>query len=393
MISLKNMEVFNLDCLIIGCGITGAVIARRLAENGKNVVIWDRHNHIGGNMYDYIDKHGILVHKYGPHTFHTKKKFLYDFICHYAEWVPYKLECMAQINGKYTPTPFNFQTIDDFYTKMDANKLKESIKEVFKTSNTATVLEVLNNDNDDIRNYGKFLFKNDYSLYAAKQWGISPEEVDSSILKRVPLKFSYETGYFDDEYQVMPKISYTNFFKKLLDNKNINIQLQVEALEHLVINEEQQVILLDGEVCNIPIIYTGALDELFKISEGPLPYRSLEFNWKYENIDSKQPAPVVAYPQEKNFTRITEYKKLPLQNVDGTTYAIEYSKKYILGKDEPYYPVLTQDSNRLYKKYKTKADKIKNLYYCGRLADFKYYNIDQALARALEKASEICDGV
>ncbi|WP_196590409.1 UDP-galactopyranose mutase [Pectinatus frisingensis] len=373
-----------MDCLIIGCGITGAVIARNMAEKGCHVTIWDRRSHIGGNMYDFIDNHGILIHRYGPHTFHTKKKAIYEYISKYADWQPYELRCMAKINGKFTPTPFNFQTIDDFYTMAGAKKLKKIIKSEFKEKMTATVLEVMGHENESIKKYGEFLFENDYSLYTAKQWGISPDKVDPSILKRVPLRFSYETGYFDDRYQVMPQISYTKFFEKILDHENIDIRLNKEAMGHLLIDEERHKVLLDGEICNIPVIYTGALDELFKIDEGPLPYRSLEFKWKYEETDSKQPAPVVAYPQEKDFTRITEYKKLPVQDVKGTTYAIEYPKAYRYGAgNEPYYPVLTRESNELYSKYKNRADKIKNLYYCGRLADFKYYNMDQALERAL----------
>ncbi|WP_414153109.1 FAD-dependent oxidoreductase [Pectinatus cerevisiiphilus] len=324
---LKITEVFKLDCLIIGCGITGAVIARNLAEKGNYVTIWDRRNHIGGNMYDYVDEHNILVHKYGPHTFHTKKKELYSYISEYAEWQPYKLKCMAKMNGKFTPTPFNFQTIDDFYTQEEAQELKYVIRKEFSNTTNANVLEVLNHKNKKIREYGKFLFENDYSLYTAKQWGIDPDKVDPSILGRVPLRFSYGIGYFDDKYQVMPKKSYTCFFKKLLNHKNIIIELETEALEHLSIDEQKQVVLLDGKVSTVPIVYTGALDELFKIDQGALPYRSLEFEWKYEEIDSKQPAPVVAYPQEKNFTRITEYKKLPMQDVTRYTLCSRVSEK------------------------------------------------------------------
>ena len=374
-----------MEALVIGCGLTGSVIARFLAEKlNKKVVIWDRRNHVGGNMYDYYDEHGILVHKYGPHTFHTKKKYLYDYMCQFAEWKEYKLTCMAQINGKFTPTPFNFQTIDDFYDKKEADDLKKRIRNEFGNKATATVVEVLNCNDKKIQEYAQFLFDNDYSLYTAKQWGISANEVDPSILKRVPLRFSYDIGYFDDEYQVMPATTFTDFFKSLLNHKNIEIKLGIEALEHLNVDLQNNKVFIDGEYKDIPIIYTGALDELFDNCYGKLPYRSLRFEWKYEDIDSKQDAPVVAYPQAEGFTRITEYKKLPVQDVKGTTYAVEYPLSYNENvKMEPYYPVLTEKSQRIYSKYLEKASNIKNLFLAGRLADFKYYNMDQALERAL----------
>ena len=380
-----------MEALVIGCGLTGSVIARFLAEKlNKKVVIWDRRNHVGGNMYDYYDEHGILVHKYGPHTFHTKKKYLYDYMYQFAEWKEYKLTCMAQINGKFTPTPFNFQTIDDFYDKKEADDLKKRIRNEFGNKATATVVEVLNCNDKKIQEYAQFLFDNDYSLYTAKQWGISANEVDPSILKRVPLRFSYDIGYFDDEYQVMPATTFTDFFKSLLNHKNIEIKLGIEALEHLNVDLQNNKVFIDGEYKDIPIIYTGALDELFDNCYGKLPYRSLRFEWKYEDIDSKQDAPVVAYPQAEGFTRITEYKKLPVQDVKGTTYAVEYPLSYNENvKMEPYYPVLTEKSQMIYSKYLEKASDIKNLFLAGRLADFKYYNMDQALERALNVCKKI----
>ena len=380
-----------MEALVIGGGLTGSVIARFIAEKlNRKVIIWDRRNHIGGNMYDYYDEHGILVHKYGPHTFHTKKKYLYDYMCQFMKWNEYKLRCMAQINGKFTPTPFNFQTIDDFYNKEEAADLKKSIKKIFGERTVATVVEVLNCSDEKVRGYAQFLFDNDYSLYTAKQWGIPVEEVDPSILKRVPLRFSYDIGYFDDEYQVMPSTTYTDFFKSLLNHKNIDVRLGIEALEHLKVDLENNRILIDGEYKDIPIIYTGALDELFGNCYGKLPYRSLRFEWKYEDIESKQNAPVVAYPQAEGFTRITEYKKLPVQDVKGTTYAVEYSLLYDdKEKMEPYYPVLIEGSQKKYGKYLKKASNIRNLFLAGRLADFKYYNMDQALERALDICKEL----
>lgn len=381
----------NVKYIVVGSGLSGSVIARELAECGHTVEVWDRRNHIGGNMYDYIDKHGILVHKYGPHTFHTTQKYLYDYICKYGDWNDYKLTCMAYMEGKFTPTPFNFTTIDDYYNEDDAKCLKERIVDYFKDKEIATVLEVLQCDDEVIREYGQFLFDKDYSLYTAKQWGISPKEIDPSVLRRVPLRFSYKTGYFDDEYQCMPNISYTTFFKNILYHKNITIHLGVDAKDKISIVDNS--ISVKGESDNVKVVYTGALDELFDGIHGYLPYRSLRFEWQYDEVDSKQDAPVVAYPQADKFTRITEYKKLPVQDVKGTSYAVEYPLQYIPNIDvEPYYPVPTVDSLDLYNKYKQMADNVQNFYYCGRLADFKYYNMDQALDRALLCIKEIKKG-
>lgn len=371
-----------MDCLVVGCGLTGSVIARHLAEQGKNVVIWERRDHIGGNMYDYVDEHGFLVQKYGPHTFHTKKRDLYDFMCRYEEWTPYKLTCGAIWGGIYTPTPFNFTTIDTFYPPEDGEQLKKKLTAAFARRPTATVVEVLEHPDPDIRGYAEFLFQNDYAPYTAKQWGVSPSEIDPSVLKRVPLRFSYDEGYFDDAYEVMPEHSFTEFFKSLLDHPNITVELSVEALDRLKADGDK--LYLDGGLADIPVVYTGALDELFGGVYGRLPYRSLRFEWRYTDKESLQPTPVVAYPQEEGYTRITEYKKLPVQNGPGSSYAVEYPLPYRDGAAlEPYYPVLTVKSQEQYMRYKTLADRIPNLLCYGRLADFKYYNMDQALERAL----------
>lgn len=373
-----------MNFLVVGCGLSGSVVARELANRGYNVSIWDRRSHIGGNMYDYVDEHGILVHKYGPHTFHTTNKALYDYMMQYGDWQPYKLCCKAKINEKTTPSPFNFQTIDDFYTLERADIIKNAIKNNYPNQKSITVLEALNSSTPELREFAQFLFDNDYKLYSAKQWGVTPSEIDPSIFKRVPIRFSYKDGYFsDDEYQVMPKGKYVDFFKNILDHPNIHIKLNINALDYLKVNEESGRILVDGKD-DIFIVYTGALDELFGSCFGALPYRSLRFEWKYEDKECFQDAPVVAYPQEDGFTRITEYKKLPKQVVKGTSYAVEYSLQYQAGiKQEPYYPLLTEKAQFSYMQYAGLANRIKNLRYCGRLADFKYYNMDQALERAL----------
>lgn len=375
-----------MDAIVVGCGLTGSVIARHLAEQGKKVVVWERRNHIGGNMYDYTDENGFLVQKYGPHAFHTTDKRLFDYMCRFEEWKPYRLTCGADWDGRCTPTPFNFKTIDTFYLPEQAARLKEKIQHAFSGRETATVVEVLEHSDPDIRGYAEFLFANDYAPYTAKQWGISPEEIDPSVLKRVPLRFSYGEGYFDDEFQAMPVHSFTKFFENLLEHPNIQVELGVDALKRLRVEENE--IWIDEERTELPVIYTGALDELFGGIYGRLPYRSLRFEWKYEETDSLQEYPIVAYPQREGYTRITEFRKLPPQEGKGTVYALEYPLPYREGVQmEPYYPVLTEESQKQYAQYRMLADQVRNLVCCGRLADFKYYNMDQALERAME----ICD--
>ena len=370
--------------VIVGCGLSGAVAAREIAEtfNGVQISIVERRNHIGGNMYDYIDSHGILVHKYGPHTFHTKDKELYDYICRYGKWNDYKLICRAEINGIQTPSPFNFQTIDDFFDREKAEAIKKAFKEHYPEQEFVTVLNALNSDSELIREYAQFLFDNDYKLYTAKQWGGSSPEIDPSVLSRVPLRCSYNDGYFDDPYQAMPETSYTDFFKNVLNHPSIQVCLNYNAYDHLEIKGNS--IYFDGSAVDL-VVFSGAVDELFDCCYGKLPYRSLRFEWRFEDVDSFQSAPVVAYPQEEGYTRITEYKKIPVQYSKGTSYAVEYSLPYgRKGGIEPYYPVLTTKSKEMYEKYYCRAEQIKNLVCCGRLGRFRYFNMDQALKDVLE---------
>ena len=312
--------------------------------------------------------------------------FVCIFICRFEQWQGYKLTCGAVWDGKYTPTPFNFTTIDTFYPAEQAASLRKKLRSAFAGREFATVVEVLEHPDPDIRAYAEYLFQSDYAPYTAKQWGVSPGEIDPSVLKRVPLRFSYDEGYFDDPYQVMPVHSFTRFFENLLDHPNIEVKLGVEALEHLKVRDGK--LWLGGSETHFPVVYTGTLDELFGCVYGRLPYRSLRFEWKHTERDSVQLAPVVAYPQEAGYTRITEYKKLPVQGGPGSSYAVEYPLPYKDGEAlEPYYPVLTSQSQKQYDKYKALADQLPNLLCCGRLADFKYYNMDQAL----EKALKTCD--
>lgn len=374
--------------IIVGCGLSGATIARILAENNYEVEIIDRRNHIGGNLFDYYDDYGLLIQKYGPHAFHTNDANIYNFIKKYSDWIPYNLTCGASWDGICTPTPFNFKTIDQHYPSDDAKKLKNHIKSYYKNIRMVSVLDVLNCDDSLIKQYAKYLFDNDYSLYTAKQWGVAPNKIDPSVLKRVPLRFSYDEGYFDDIIQVTPTISYSTFFDNLLHHPKIHVKLNTEALDYISIVNNKAVLKNSNE--EVLLIYTGALDQLFNFEFGRLPYRSLYFEFKHSDIEHMQDYPIVAYPKALEYTRITDYSQLPLQKGKGATYAIEYPIPYHSDKNvEPYYPVLTNESIALYQKYRKKASCVSNMVICGRLADFKYYNMDQAIGHAMSIVKDL----
>lgn len=377
------------DIVIAGCGFTGAVIAFKSAMEGKRVLMVEKRNHIAGNMYDYIDETGICVQKYGPHSFHTNNEEVYEFITQIGDWYEYILRARVMIDGKYTPSPFNFKTIDQYYPISKAEALKQALVEYYNSAKKVTVVELLESDNELIREYANFLFEKDYRPYTAKQWGIAPEELDISILKRVPVRLDYTDGYFDDKYQLMPEGGFTSFFEKMLDNPLIDIRLNCDVLDLVEIDGNN--IIFENELLNIPFVYTGPLDELFRYKYGKLPYRSLKFDMQIHNVDSYQETSGVAYPMAEGYTRITEYKKIPVQDIKGkTTIAVEYPVTYGTeeGK-EPYYPILTENSKEMYKRYCELASKVNRLYVCGRLGDFKYYNMDDAVLRALEVYEDI----
>ena len=372
---------------IVGSGIVGAVLAAELANKGHEVQVLERRSHAGGNVYDYDDVHGIHVHHYGPHIFHTNDDEVYRYVSDYCELKDFNLVCGSVMDGKCVPTSFDFSSVDTFFPE-EAEEIKAHIKAEFGDRASATVLEMLESQDSYVRRFADFLYEKDYKPYTAKQWGIDPEKVDRQIFKRVPILFSYGSKYFSDKYQAMPVKGYMEFIENLLKTPGIELRLNEEALDRFSIRDNQ---VMDGDKpLDGVLIFTGALDELFGCKHGKLPYRSLRFEWKHEDIDSFQDMPVVAYPQAEGFTRITEYKKLPVQEVRGTTYAVEYPLPYKQGEAmEPYYPVLTEESQELFQKYYDEAKQVKGLAFAGRLAEFKYYNMDQAIRRALDLAREL----
>ena len=372
---------------IVGSGIVGAVLAAELAKKGHTVQVSERRSHAGGNVYDYDDEYGIHVHHYGPHIFHTNDDEVYRYVSDNCELKDFNLVCGSVMDGKCVPTSFDFSSVDTFFPE-EAEEIKAHIKAEFGNRASATVLEMLESHDSYVRRFADFLYEKDYKPYTAKQWGIDPEKVDRQIFKRVPILFSYGSKYFSDKSKAMPVKGYMEFIENLLKTPGIELRLNEEALNRFSIRDNQ--VMDGGKPLDGVLIFTGALDELFSCKHGKLPYRSLRFEWKHEDIDSFQDMPVVAYPQAEGFTRITEYKKLPVQEVRGTTYAVEYPLPYKQGEAmEPYYPVLTEESQELFQKYYEEAKQVKGLAFAGRLAEFKYYNMDQAIRRALDLAREL----
>lgn len=379
------------DVIVAGCGFSGATIAHLAAEKGMRVLMLEKRPHIAGNMYDERNEAGILVQRYGPHSFHTNRKEIYDFITSIGEWEPYILRARAMIDGVATPSPFNFTTIDQFYPAQEAEELKARLLAACDGREKAPILELLESKDPVVREYAEFLFEKDYRPYTAKQWGIAPEELDISVLARVPVRLSYVDRYFDDTYQLMPVGGFTAFFERLLDHPEIEIRLHTDILEHLSLEQESGRMLFDGEALTIPVVYTGPLDELFSLSEGRLPYRSLSFDFQTLPQKSYQETSGVAHPMAEGFTRITEFTKLPYQEVgEKTAIAVEYPERYGSERGrEAYYPILTADSQRMYQTYREKAAAFPGLYLCGRLAEFQYYNMDDAIGRAIAVFDEI----
>lgn len=376
------------DILIVGCGLSGMVIARDQAEKGKKVKIIDRRNHIGGNIYDYIDENGVLVQKYGPHVFFTDDASIEKYITQFVSVYPFYPECRTYIDGQPIPMPFNFDSIRKIYGDTDfAKALESDLIDEFGIDSVVAVTDLIDCDKQSIQDFGTYMYEHEYRKYSAKQWGKPIEEIDPSVFKRVPVYISHKKPYLRQKYQYMPEGGFTELAVKMLDHENIKVELSVEAFDHIKIDRDK--VFYDDY--SGPIVYTGPLDALFEYQYGRLPYRALEFTWKRINKKLSLETPLSAFPEGDKYIRITDYTQFPPQVCgDDAIIAIEYPLEYKpdeLCGNEPYYPTLTDDSKRVNDEYQALAKKYKNLFTCGRLADFKYYNMDACILRAKEISS------
>lgn len=378
----------NYDYLIIGCGFAGATIAERVANKlNKKVLILEKRNTIGGNMYDYYDQNGILIHKYGPHLFHTNSQRVYNYIKQFGDFFLYEHKVMGKVNNKLVPIPFNIDSIRKSFNEEKANKLITILKEEYGENKKIPILELRKNQDKDINLLAEYIYEHVFLYYTMKQWGQSPDEIDASVTGRVPVYISTDPRYFQDKYQFMPKDGYTRLFEKMLDHKNIDIRYNTDAKDIITIKNNQ--VLFEGKEFKGKVIYTGAIDEIFDYKYGRLPYRSLEFQLETINQEYYQKVGTVNYPtKEDKFTRITEFKHMMKEkSISKKTtimreYPCQYKENEKIG-NIPYYPIINDENLSLYQKYLEEAKKIPNFYLLGRLAQYKYFNMDVVIEEAL----------
>ncbi len=386
-------EKINYNIIIVGCGFAGTVVAEKLSSNLKNnILIIDQRSHIAGNAYDYCENN-INIHKYGPHLLHTNNKAVYDYLMQFGEWYSYEHKVLAYIDYKYIPLPFNFNSLDLVYDKKIAEHFKKLLIEKYGLNSKTNIIELQNAEILELKNLSDFVYKKIYYYYSLKQWGMSVDKINPEVLKRMPINISEDNRYFQDKYQILPKNGYIKIFEKMLSKPNINIQLDTRAKDILKIKKNN--IFYNDKLFKGLLIYTGSIDELLDYKYGVLPYRSLKFVPKKRAANFVLPTAVVNYPQKKQrFTRIVEYKHLMQnsRNNNSTIIIKELPCKYSLNSKKrniPYYPIETPQNLALHNKYKEDLEKITNLHIIGRLAEYKYYNMDEIIERAFELYEKI----
>ncbi len=376
------------DYIIVGAGFAGSVIAERIAKTlNKKLLIIEKRRHIGGNCYDYKDENGIIVHKYGPHLFHTNDKQVFDYLSNFTDWNIYHHKVLAFIDGRKVPIPFNFNTIEQLFPLTFAQKLQRKLLNRYKYGSKVPILELKKIGDKDLKFLANFIYEKVFKNYTAKQWNMKPEEIDPEVTARVPVFVGKDDRYFNDKYQVIPKDGYTKIFERMLEHPNIKLMLNTDYKEVINIDFEDKKIYFFGKEFEGKLIFTGMIDELFNYKFGKLPYRSLDL--KFETIEKEQFQEVatVNYPNDYDFTRITEFKHIHPAKTDKTTILKEYPKEYKEG-DIPYYPVFTPKNMEKYNQYRELLDNFKQIIPVGRLADYRYYDMDDIVKRALEVFEE-----
>jgi UDP-galactopyranose mutase len=363
----------KVDWLIVGAGFTGLVVAERIASQlGKKVLVVERRDHIGGNAYDHYDANGILVHRYGPHLFHTNSEKVWRYLSRFTEWRPYHHKVLAQVDGKKVPIPFNLNSLHALFSPGNALKLEELLLKHYGSGNKVPILKLRREASGELHFLAEYIYEKVFYGYNLKQWGLSPEELGPGVSGRVPVHISRDDRYFQDRFQAVPKHGYTRMFQRMANHPNIKLLLNADYRE------------IEDEVRYDGMVYTGLIDEFFEYMHGELPYRSLRFEFSYHSVDAYQEVAQLNYPNEHSYTRISEYKHITGQRAYGTTVSIEYPEAYRREQNLPYYPVPREENRKRYNLYLAEAESLKKrILFAGRLADYKYYNMDQAVARAL----------
>lgn len=358
------------DILIIGAGISGAVLAERYANTGKSILILEKRDHIGGNCYDYIDDNGILVSKYGAHLFHTNDEEVWQYVNQFSEWYAWEHKVLAKVDGHTVPIPVNIKTVN---TLFDLNLKTEAEMTEWLDQNRIAIDHPKNGKEAVLNKVGPVLYEKMFRHYTKKQWDKYPEELDASVLNRIPVRTNMDDRYFSDTYQALPKYGYTKLFEKILDHPNITVKLNTDYFD-----VKNELSLFEK------IFYTGPIDRFFEFKfslEDQLEYRSINFVSETVNAPYFQENSVINYPgMEVDFTRIVEYKHFGNQKSDKTTIV----KEYTTNEGEPYYPVLNEKNLKIYERYRQEAEKHPDVHFVGRLANYKYFNMDQAFKNALD---------
>jgi UDP-galactopyranose mutase len=358
------------DYLVVGAGFAGSVIAERLARKyNKRVLICDRRNHIGGNAYDHYNEAGILVHKYGPHIFHTNSADVFQYLSQFTKWRNYEHRVLAQVDGRLVPIPINLDTVNKLY---DLSLTEDQLEEFF-SARAEKKEQVRTSEDAVVARVGRELYEKMFRGYTRKQWGLDPSELDASVTARIPVRTNRDDRYFTDTFQAMPLHGYTPMFENMLDHPNIKIMLNTDYRD------------IEREISFNEMVYSGPVDEFFGCRYGKLPYRSLEFKHEVHDKEVFQVAPVVNYPQEHAHTRITEFKYLTGQQHAKTAVVYEFPR----AEGDPYYPVPRPENAVLYKQYEALAQATPNVHFVGRLATYKYYNMDQVVAQALTTVAKL----
>lgn len=367
-----------IENIVVGAGFSGAVIANLIATKlNEKVLVIDKKAHIAGNSFDYKDKNGIMIHKYGSHIFHTSNEKVWNFIRQFTDFNQYMHKVIAIIDGNETTIPFNFNTLYDVFPQTMAKRLEEKLLSKFEYNKKVPILEFQKQDDEDLKYLANYVYEKVFLHYTTKQWGVSPNEVDGAVTARVPVYLSKDNRYFQDKYQGIPLEGYTKVVEKMLSHENITVKLETDYKD------------IDSSQYK-RVFYTGPIDEFFNYEYGQLPYRSVNFKLEEYNREFYQSNSVVNYPCNYDFTRIHEYKHYLNDKSDKTVIAKEYSEFFELGKNERYYPIPHDNNTALYNKYLKKAQELNGVYFLGRLGDYKYYDMDKAILRGIELFEEVC---
>lgn len=383
------------DYIVIGAGWAGCVIARELAEKtDSKVLVVERRNHIAGNAYDEFED-GILIQKYGPHFLVTSQWNVIEYVSRFGKLYEMPIEALSYVDDKYVARPYNLRTLQQLVGAENSYDLINELRNQFGQQRRVSLFDLTSSESSNIREYGQLLYEKLYAPYVAKQWGVKVNEIDQGVINRSQIVLGYDTQLVELDYQYLPQDGYTSIMKNILDHPNISLELTTDGLKNISFDNQLNKVLYRGQKCR-GIIFTGQIDELFENRLGELPYRSRYFEYKKYQKDRVYPCGVVTYPKQYEYIRTTEFKQFNphKEEIDYSIVQYEYSCGYDIKADkgnEPYYPIISEKNISLYQQYKCLADKYDNLYLCGRLAEYKYLDMDTTILHAFSVAKQIID--